>query len=390
MPETVVIGQKRVLQTIAGAVGSNRVPHAYLFFGPDGVGKRAVAIELAAALLCSSPSEGMSCGRCSACTRVRRLGHPDVKLMMPVPKDTPVEAISERLQLLAGDPYATVDFERRPTLDSIGGTSNKQVMYSVDTIGKDLRREMSFKPVEGGYKVAILTDADRLRTEAANAFLKLLEEPGSKTVFVLTSDRPNRLLPTVRSRCQMLRFDRLPDEEIASAIAERLNLPSSTAKAVARMADGSYSRAVDLASSEELFSTRSAVLEFMRAAYTGDGVQVVDHAERLQRMGREPLKFFLQLILGWLRDLLLYRSTGDKTVVVNLDQIESIHSFCRRLPQARLESMIDLVEEASDLVERNVNVKLCFIVLAQELGSAMRGNPVGGLVVSLSDEPLIA
>ncbi len=378
------------MKTIAGAVASNRVPHAFLFYGPDGTGKRAVAIKLASALLCESASGGRSCDTCAACTRVAALGHPDVRLMMPVPKDTPVEAITERLQLLARDPYATVDFERRPSLGAIGASSNKQVMYSVDTISKDLRREMSFKPVEGGYKVAILTDADKMRSEAANAFLKLLEEPGARTVFILTSDRPDRLLPTISSRCQMLRFDRLKDEEVESALVEQIQLDGATAQTVARMADGSFSRAVDLAKSQELFSTRTAMLEFMRVAYKGEGDQIVDHAERLQRMGRDPLKFFFQLILGWLRDLLLYRSTGDQEIVVNLDQIDSIRSFCERLPRARLESMIDLVEEASDLVERNINVRLCLIVLAHAIGSAMRGDPTRRLVVSLSDEPLIA
>lgn len=380
----------RVLETIAGAVASNRVPHAYLFFGPEGVGKRAVALSLAAALQCEQPAEGRACGACRACTRVFSMGHPDVRLLMPVPNDTSIEAISERLQRMAENPYATVDFERRPSLDSVGGTSQKQVIYNVDSIRKDLRQQMSLASVEGGFRIVIMTDADRMNAAAANAFLKLLEEPGSRTVFILTTDRSDRLLATVRSRCQLLRFDRLSVSEISEALSERVSIDPSRAETVARMADGSYSRAVDLATSEELFSTRTYVLDFLRAAYSHDGALVVGYVDQLQRMGREPLKFFLQLMLGWLRDLFLYRELGEDASVVNIDQIHEIRRFCTNLPDARLEAMIELVEEATELVERNVNLRLCLVVFAHALGASMRGVRVQGLIRSLSDEPVEA
>jgi len=248
---------------------------------------------------------------------------------------------------------------------------------------------MSLSSVEGGYRIAILTDADRMRSDAANAFLKLLEEPGDRTVFILISDRPDRMLPTIRSRCQLLRFTRLSDEEVATALKERIQMDDSVARTVARMADGSYSRALDLASSEQLFALRTFVLEYLRATFKPDIDRVTDHAERLNRMGRENLKFFLQLMLGWLRDLLLFKNVGEAAPIVNVDQVVEIRKFCTNLPSAQLESMIDLVEEAVILVERNMNLRLTFIVLAQMLGQAMKGEVGGGLVASLSDEPLL-
>jgi len=384
----ILIGQDRVAEALAASVVSSRVAHAYLFYGPEGSGKRAAAITFAAALQCSNLDDGRACGQCNACRRTLKLSHPDVHVLLPVPKNTDPSEIAERLRLLGQNPYDTVDFARKPVLDSTDAVSNKQVIFSRDRIGGDLRREMGLTAVEGGYRIAILVDADRMRTEAANAFLKLLEEPGKRTVFVLTSDRPDRLLPTIRSRCQLLRFRPLDDHVIAEALSRREAVDSNTAAALSRMADGSYSRALDLASNEELFATRMQVLEFLRAAWLGNSVQILDFVEQFIRMGRETLKFFLTLMLGWFRDLLLFRTLGGDARIMNLDQMEEIRKFCDHLPDAQIESMIALVEEAAYLTVRNLNLRLVFIVLAQSLGRAMRGEVVGKLIDSLSDEPL--
>jgi DNA polymerase III subunit delta' len=389
MSESRVLGQERVVNTLLSAVQTNRVPHAFLFYGPTGVGKRAAAIDLAASLQCRSRVEGRACGTCNSCKRVFQLGHPDVHFLMPTPKDTPVESITERLKLTADNPYATVDFERRPSLGEAGAKSNRQVVYQVERINHELRREMSFKPVEGGYRVAILTDADRMRREAANAFLKLLEEPGDRTVLILITDRPDRLLPTIRSRCQLLRFDRLGDETIRDGLIARSGLDPGLAETIARMSDGSFGRAVDLASSTELLETREHVLDFLRTAFQGRGDRVVREAEILAGMGREPVKFFLQLTLNWLRDVMLYRNLADTSLIVNIDQMDAVERFSKNLPEASIDRMVEIVDEAADLIERNINLKLVFIVLTRSLGRAMRGLPVGNMTASLSDEPIL-
>lgn len=389
MSHSILIGQSRIADALGSAVSSGRIAHAYLFHGPEGSGKRAAALQMAASLFCKEGYSAVPCGECVECTRIFSIGHPDVHLMMPYPNDTSVDAIKERLTLIGENPYAVVDFERRPSLDSYDTVSNKQVIYSRERIGAELRREMSLSSVEGGYRVAILTDAHRMNASAANAFLKLLEEPGGRTVFVLTSDRPDKLLPTIRSRCQLVRFPRLSDAEVADALVVRLEMDPVDAQTVARMADGSFSRAIDLASSDDLFSLRSLVIDYLRASFRPDGDKVIDFAEKFSRMGRESLKFFLQLMLGWFRDLLMYKNVGSAAPIVNVDREVEIHTFCQNLPSAHLESMIDLVEQASFLVERNMNLRLVFIVLAQALSRAMKGEPVEKLVASLSEEPLV-
>lgn len=382
-----VIGQQRVTDALRRAVERGRVAHAYLFHGPDGSGKRAAAITFAQALLCERPGQA-PCGQCSACTRAGRFVHPDLQVQIPRPKDTAAEVIRLRLDRLAEDPYATVDFRRRATLDDPTASTNKVVQYSVGLVNEELRRAMSFRPVEGGYKVAIVTDADALRKEAANAFLKLLEEPTPNTVFVLTTSRTDRLLPTIVSRCQQLRFDRLSDDDVAAALVARQNLPAALAATIARMADGSYSRALDLAASEELLDSRSTVVEFLRASFQAwsHADKMSEHVETLSRLGREQLKFLLGLMLLWIRDVMLYRERGGDAPIVNVDQATEIAGFSDNLPDADPETMTGLVEGAIELVDRNVQPRLVLTTLAVKLADAMQGRGNGRLYAPLTDQ----
>jgi DNA polymerase-3 subunit delta' len=348
-----VIDQPRVTDALRRAVASGRIAHAYLFHGPDGVGKRAVALAFAQVLQCERGGDA-ACGQCLACTKVRRMLHPDVHVLLPYPSDADPGDVAERLARLGENPYAAVDFMRRPSLADPSKTSNKQAFYSVGRIN-----------------------------EAANAFLKLLEEPSPQTVLILTSSRPDRLLPTILSRCQRLRFDPLPAERIEAALTAREAVEPGYAATVARMADGSYTRALDLVENEDLQAGRTLVLDFFRLTYSQHVDRLADAVEHLSSLGRERTKGVLDLMLRWLRDLLLYRTLGDEAPLVNVDQRETIARFCDNVPQADLEAMVRLVEEAMELVGRNVHVTLVLTVLAQALGRAMRGPYPGRLYTPL-------
>ncbi len=385
-----VIDQQRACAVLRRAVAQERIAHAYLFYGPEGAGKRAVGLAFAQALQCEHIREGAPCDRCRACTKVRRMVHPDVRVLFPYPKDTDEQDVAERIQRLGRSPYAAIDYVRRPSLSDPEKTSNKQVMYHLDRVHEDLLRPMSLKPLEGRYKVALMTDVDRMRTEAANAFLKLLEEPPPRTVFVLTTSRPDRLLPTLRSRCQPLRFEPLAPEALEAALVEREGLDADRAAMLARMADGSYSRALNLSEGDALLESRRLVLRFLRRAYTQDAARLAGLVDEIKGMGRERAKGVLQLMLRWMRDLILYRAMGDEAPLVNVDQAEAARRFCRNVPEADLEAMIALVEEAHDAVTRNVHLGLALTALALALGRAMRGPHDGRLYVPLPEANLEA
>ena len=379
-----VINQNRAKEVLKRGIEQDRVAHAYLFYGPNGVGKRAVALAFAQTLQCLNELE-RPCNACNACRKVSRMLHPDVHVLFPYPNDADPEDIGERIRQLGENPYVPVDYIRRPSLSDPHKVSNKQSMYTVARINSELRRAMSFKPVEGRYKISILSDVETMRQEAANAFLKLLEEPGPATIFVLITSRPDKVLPTILSRCQQLRFDPLSNKDIEQALISRLDLEPAKASTLSRMANGSYTRALDLAENEELLESRQLILEYIRYSYTQNTDKLSDVIEQLNALGRERLKGALLLMLSWIRDLMLYKTVGNDSLMINLDQKESIERFCRNVPDAHIDAMARMVEEAVELVGRNVQIYLVLVTLSNKLYFAMKGNQEGRLYVPLHE-----
>ena len=379
-----VINQERIKDALARGIEQQRVAHAYLFYGPDGVGKKAAALAFAQSLQCEKQQHA-ACEQCNACGKVSRMTHPDVHVLFPFPSDTAPRDVGERLKLLGENPYNPVDFIRKPSLADPSKGSNKQSIFTVARINEELRRAMSFKPVEGRYKIAIITNVEVMRQEAANAFLKLLEEPGPATVFILITDRPDKVLPTVLSRCQRLRFDPLLASDIETALMSRLGLDQDKAKTLARMANGSYTRAVELAGNEDLVESRQLVLDFFRFAFVQNTDKLSDVIDQLGVMGRERLKGIMHLMLSWTRDLMLYSTINDDSLLINLDQKESIERFCRNVPDANLEAIIRVIEQAIELLGRNVQIYLILVVLAEKLHQAMLGAHEDRLYIPLDE-----
>lgn len=301
---------------------------------------------------------------------------------MPVTKDTDEEERGRRIQLLWEDPYQPADLQSLPSLDGKGAASNKQIIYSRENVVAWLQRPMSFHRVEGRYRVAILLRADKMREEAANAFLKLLEEPGSQSVFLLLTDRVDHLLPTILSRCQQIRFDPLAREEVELAMQQRGMAPAQAAT-LARMSGGSLRQAIALSEDADMLAIRDDVLQYLRKSYQGKGDAVVAQVDQMARPGREAVKFQLDVLLGILRDMLLLQQSGDRDLVVNIDQIVSLMKFTNKLPDARLDLMIQSVEKTTRLVERNVNVRLALTTLSRSLQMGMHGAPDAAMSTDL-------
>ena len=387
-----VIGQDRSVDVLRTALAGERVAGTYLFHGPEGSGPRAAALAFGQALLCERRGRpggpaADACGTCLACTKSARLVHPDLHVYLPfprvskLPKDDRPDDYAERLALLAAEPYAPVDYRQRATLGD-EGASNKQVQHRRVPM-EALRREMSFLPVEGRFVVGVLTSADRIRTEAANALLKLLEEPGPHVVLVLTAERVENVLPTILSRCQRVRFDPLAPELVEAALVERAGVPASEAGVVARMADGSFTKALEVHGSEALQGQRDLALRFVREAYTGRPDRVAPVVAEAQKLGRESLMGWLDLVALWVRDLVLVRAVGEGAPVVNVDQGEAVRRFVEALPDADLGAMASLVADAGDAVRANAHAGLVLTALSFGLRDAMHGRSSGRLVTPL-------
>lgn len=315
--------------------------------------------------------------------------HPDVHLFLPYPKQSsppnkdPLPSdYAERVAKVGTDPYGAYDYRSRAKLDG-DAPSNKQVEHRKIPINEYVREAMRRHPVEGRHVVGILPDADKVRKEAANSILKLLEEPPPSVVLVLLAERVENVLPTIVSRCQRVRFDRLPPEAIEEALIARQRVDPALAALTARLSDGSYSLARRLASGSELMDLREKAVDFVRHSFMGSASRLQPIIEEVSKLGREGVKSWLGLVEAWIRDLVLMRAAGDAAPLVNVDVQEATRKFVAHVPQADLEAMAAQIEEARGLVAGNTPAALVLTALSFSLRDAMHGRPGRRLLVPL-------
>lgn len=362
-----IIGQHRAKRTVRAALAAERVPHAWLFTGTEGVGKDAAAIAVATYLRCEHPqTDATPCGQCRGCTTTRSLQNPNVRFVFALPSgksedartdapmlklsDAEISLITEQVAIKAADPYHNITIPRAQQI-------------KISSI-REVRRDISMSATEPGWRVIIVSEAHRMGSEAANAFLKTLEEPAARTILLLTSSARERLLPTILSRCQEVRFESLNESEIAAALVERQGADRTSAALLAKLSSGSYSRAVEMMSGD-LAQLRFDVITFLRAALRRSPIAVHAEVERLTASpDRARLEQTLALLQLWLRDALAMRVGASEEFVVNSDQIEDLLSFNAKFAHAPVPQLISIVEESIRSIRSNAQIPLVFIVLA--------------------------
>ncbi|MEK6571518.1 MAG: DNA polymerase III subunit delta', partial [Bacteroidota bacterium] len=245
---------------------------------------------------------------------------------------------------------------------------------------RELRRGASLSAFAEGWKVFILIDADKMNDEASNALLKTLEEPTPRTVLILTTSRREKLLRTILSRCQPVRFDPLDSEEIRDALITRYSVPLEQAQLVATLANGNFTHAVELLDAD-LRERRDAAIDFIRYTLSNRVTQLFDQIEEITATpDRAAMEQWLSLMLVWLRDAAALRE-GRSTGLVNVDQLEPLQRFVTNFPDADHARAVAKVEEAIALVTKNVYLPLVLANLAFQLKEAI----VVGLKQSLAE-----
>ena len=359
-----VIGQARVKSLLLSTIRSNRLAHAYLFYGPEGVGKDALALEIARMLHCERGGD-TACGVCASCVKMDTLQHPDVRLItaLPVGKnedrdDGPldkltaaeIDEIRTELAKKGSDPYYTISITRASSI-------------KINSI-RDIRREVPLSTLGRQRRVYVISNADEMGNEAANMLLKTLEEPPQQTMFILTTAHREALPQTIVSRCQQVRFDPITEPEIQSALMERKGVDSSQALLVARLSDGSYSWALELLE-KDLMQERIDVVDFISNTLGSRHVEVGEIIERITaERDRDRVVRFLHLMLIWMRDAMVLARGGS---IINVDQSERLAKFVAVFPLANLSAAMADIEHAISLVERNVYITLVLYSLAGRL-----------------------
>jgi DNA polymerase-3 subunit delta' len=370
-----LVGQQFAREQIKRIVQADRISHAYLFSGPPGIGKKAFALafaELINGIDNLTTLDGQAFSKKSSW-----FSHPDIHLFLPVPtsavrKKNVEKELRPRLQMLRDDPYEVVDFSQRPSLTDDDSSKNLQAFYPIDYFREYIRKAARYKPNEGRKNVIVLTGIEQMRKEAANAFLKLLEEPSENLIFLLTTNHTEALLPTIISRCQHIQLSALKTQEIEQALISYDNLDEADASYLARVSGGNYAM-TRFFDAEQLKSLRKEVIDYLRASYVQNAVKITERAQEWQKNKNiEGQVAILNVLEVFLRDLLVYRSTQNGSLVTNADQLEVIKKFCQTLEGARLEAMIKEVNSCKPMLYQNVQGKLVFTALALRFSNLMR------------------
>lgn len=352
-----------------------RVPHALLLAGPEGCGKMALALDYARLLLCENPqregSTATACGTCRGCAMTRALAHPDLHFAFPVIRPKSASAASpvvcnlwmkEWREMLAASPY----FDLAGWEERMGIENQQPLIYSEES--EEILRKLSLVASRGGYKVMIIWLPELMHVSCANKLLKLLEEPPQKTVFLLVSNHPDRLLPTILSRTQRIDVKALAETDIAAALQHERGLAASEAAHLAHLAAGSYIRALRQISvdSDERELLDMFIL-LMRKCYLRDIKEMHAWSECLAAWGRERQKAFLEYAQRLVRENFVYNFHLPQLNYLSRAEAEFSVNFARFINERNVIGISEEIARAQRDIEHNVNARMVFFDFALKM-----------------------
>lgn len=336
-----LVGHEWAVRALASSLMNERATHAYLFTGPHAIGKTTLARALAQAWNCTSSIN--PCGECVACQKIARDRHPDVQIIEGVPVGYKFD------EKAPPPPPRANDWERR--------------ILKIDQI-RAVQHDISRAPFEGRWRVVILRRFEETNEEAANAFLKTLEEPPSHTRLILTARDASLLLPTIASRCQVFPLRPLTPAQIETALSER-QVDRDTARLLAHLAGGRLGWAVRAAANPALLNARHEYLDALNAALAEGRTERLMRAELLAKKSDE-LPELLDVWLGWWRDVLLVQN-GDGSRITNVDRQAMLSEHAARYSLAQIENTLQAIRVTARYLTQNVNARLALEVLLLNL-----------------------
>lgn len=321
-----IVGHSRQIDELKRAISSVRIPNAYLFTGPGGIGKRMVANSVAAALVCQG-SSGNPCGACAACHKVSSNSHPDVFVVEP--------------ESAQGEKTTKTD----------GGRAVKRSdAIKIEQI-RELQSSLQFHPLEAKSKIAIIDDADRMTEASANSLLKILEEPPPETHFIIISTAPHLILPTIRSRARHVAFSPLKDAEVLKILAAAGTV-GKTAQRIVKLSGGSPGRALSI---DPEFA--AAVISRLDALLMGaTSADVIETAEGWSHSEPQQIHLIFELLSSWYRDCVRYSATGDLAPLIH----DESAAYAQRVSYSKLERGTFEVETARRAMDTTANKQLLF------------------------------
>ena len=352
-----VIGQEVIKQQLIRMVHDDRLSHALLFAGNTGVGKLTMALAFAQYLNCTQKGEHDSCGVCPSCRKMSKLAHPDLHFVFPVHKIDGKEVsdnfLPEWRKMITQSSY----FDLTQWMTAIGSEKAPGTIYTRESA--EIVRKLSMKSFEAEYKVMIIWLPEKMRVEAANKLLKLIEEPPSKTIFLLVSNQPGEILGTILSRSQQIVFPRLTDEDLMKAFVDGEGVSADQARFVTRLANGSYLHARELlAQSEDQAYFFDRFIWMMRWAFQRKIFDLLEWVDDVTSQPKVKQKNFLEYSLRMVRENYI-RNFGQADIVyLNTQEDEFSQKFSRFINDRTAPIIADELSLAMAHLDQNGSPKI--------------------------------
>ena len=319
-----IYGHEKKIAILQKALAQKRIGHAYLFSGIPAVGKKTIAWEFVKALNCEKEDAlHDSCGECSSCRKIQRGNHPDV---------FSVEADGQFIR--------------------------------IDAI-REIQEQMKCKPLEARRRVFVIDDADKMNDQAANALLKILEEPSPSNILILVTARPYSMPSTIISRCQHMRFNPLRFDTVAKFLVDRIGMDDQRALLLAGLSGGSLGHAMEL-NEDDIVVYRTELIKLLSITQRNDPFSLINFASFLGQ-GKKEIKQGLNILSTIFRDALVFKETQKNEMLVNQDNSSFISIQAARLSGGQILQNIALVERAGETIDQNVNKSLTLETMAFKL-----------------------
>lgn len=363
-----ILGQEAIKRQFITEALKGRIAHAQLICGPEGTGKLPLAIAFARYICCTNKGEADACGHCPSCIKFNKLAHPDLHFAFPVVKKrSDKEAVSddyiaEWRRQLSESPYFSFDH----WLDALNAGNAQAMIYSAES--NEILRKLSLKSSEGGYKIMIIWLPEKMNLTCSNKLLKLLEEPPAQTVFLLVSENPETILPTILSRTQRINIPRLNEASITTALTQQYGLSEQDAGNIARVANGNFIKALE---SIHLGNERKFYLDLfiqlMRLAYQRKLKELKQWSEQVAAIGRERQKSLLEYCQHMIRENFIYNLKIRELTYMSQEEEAFSSRFAPFINERNVIGIMNELSESQKHVEQNVNPKMIFFDFALKI-----------------------
>jgi len=366
-----VFGHEREKEILQRSIADNMESASYLFWGPEGSGKDALAIEFAKVLNCLKPvvsgKDISACDKCTSCMQIDKLIHPNLKLVFALPtgktagndnesplaklSEAQMEEITEHLEIKAKSKYHKIQISNASQI-------------RINSI-REVKKFVSMSKASAGIKVVIVSRADEMNTESANALLKTLEEPNENTIIILTSSKKEILPQTILSRCRQMYVPALDSSIVEKYLIDSHNLELEQAKLIAAFSQGSITMANNYLN-ENFQELKNTTVDLLRNSLKGKTyrVNLMNLIDNLIKSGdRTTLVNSLLMLMIWIHDAYKLKLLGTTNHIINIDQIDSLSKFANHYNQSDFNKAISYIENAIGEIKRNVNQHLVFLSL---------------------------